>query len=69
MAGWRVKCGKTIDDINETRDDTDGKAPQRSWPLDADILIHFAQVDGHRLYKNRSIGSRFILALVRETQI
>jgi len=54
MDGWRVKSGmaqKTTSPI------------YRSWPLDADILIHYATTEGHLSWRSPVNGSWFITTL------
>lgn len=55
MEGWRVKAGTTEKVAN---------APvYRSWPLDADILIHYATTEGHLSWRSPVNGSWFVSTL------
>ena len=37
---------------------------QFKWPVDADVLIHYAQSEGVTSTRNPYVGSSFILGLV-----
>lgn len=55
MEGWRVKSGTT---------EKVAAPVYRSWPLDADILIHYATTEGHLSWRSPVNGSWFIVTLL-----
>ena len=48
---------------NNGKPENFGRKKHKTWPLDADILIHYATVEGKYAWRNTNTGSWFIQAL------
>ena len=72
MDAWKIEDHRPGPNVNYS--EPDGRTVKTKheypcgWPVDADILIHYAQSEGYTSTRNPFAGSTFIVGLVSFVQ-